>query len=92
MPEGLKNAGPMFTRMTGAVFKPQIGRNIQAYVNDLIIKSSDRASHVSNLAETFTNMRRASLKLNPKKCAFGVTKIKFWDASSLPKGFRLIRI
>jgi hypothetical protein len=76
MPEGLKNAGPTFTRMTGAIFKPQIGRNIQAYVNDLIIKSGDRASHVNDLAETFTNMRRARLKLNPEKCMFGVMKGK----------------
>jgi hypothetical protein len=76
MPEGLKNVGPTFTRMTGAVFKPQIGRNIQAYVNDLIVKSSDKASHVKDLVETFTNMRRASLKLNPEKCVFGVTKGK----------------
>jgi hypothetical protein len=76
MPEGLKNAGPTFTRMTVAVFKPQIGRNIQAYVNDLIVKSSDRASHVSDLAETFTNMRKDGLKLNPEKCVFGVTKGK----------------
>jgi hypothetical protein len=76
MPEGLKNAGPTFTRMIGVVFKPQIGRNIQAYVDDLIVKSSDRASHVSDLAETFANMRRAGLKLNPEKCVFGVTKGK----------------
>jgi hypothetical protein len=76
MPEGLKNADPTFTRMTGAVFKPQIGRNIQAYVNDLIVKSSNRASHVSDLAETLANMRRAGLKLNPEKCVFGVTKEK----------------
>jgi hypothetical protein len=76
MPEGLKNAGPTFTRMTRVVFKPQIGRNIQAYVNDLIVKSSDRANHVSDLAETFTNMRRAGLNLNPEKCVFGVTKGK----------------
>jgi ribonuclease HI len=60
----------------GAVFKPQIDRNIQAYIDDLIVKSSDRASHVSDLAETFTNMGRASLKLNPEKCVFGVTKGK----------------
>jgi hypothetical protein len=76
MLEGLKNAGPTFTKMTGAVFKPQIGRNIQAYVDDLIVKSGDRASHLSNLAETFANMRRAGLKLNPEKCVFGVTKGK----------------
>jgi hypothetical protein len=76
MPEGLKNAGSTFTRMTGTVFKPQIGKNIQAYVDDLIIKSSSRTIHVTDLAETFTNMRRAGLKLNPEKCVFGVTKGK----------------
>jgi hypothetical protein len=76
MPEGLKNAGPTFTRMTMEVFKPQIGRNIQAYVDDLIVKSSDRVGHVSDLAKTFANMRRAGLKLNPEKCVFGVTKGK----------------
>jgi hypothetical protein len=76
MPGGLKNVGPTFTRMTGEVFKLQIGRNIQAYVDDLIVKSGDRANHISDLAETFTNMRRAELKLNPEKCVFGVTKGK----------------
>jgi hypothetical protein len=76
MPEGWKNAGSTFTRMTGTVFKPQIGRNIQAYVDDLIVKSANRASHVSDLAETFANMRRAGLKLNPEKCVFRVTKGK----------------
>jgi hypothetical protein len=74
MPEGLKNAGSTFTRMTGTVFKPRICRNIQAYVDDLIAKSSNRASHACDLAETFANMRRAGLKLNPEKCVFGVTK------------------
>jgi hypothetical protein len=76
MPEGLKHKGPTFTRMTGEVFKPQMGRNIQAYVDDLIVKSGDRASHVSDLAETFANMRRAGLKLNLEKCVFGITKGK----------------
>jgi hypothetical protein len=50
--------------MTGEVLKPQIGRNIQAYADDLIVKSVDRAHHISDLAETFANMRRAGLKLN----------------------------
>jgi hypothetical protein len=77
MPKGLKNAGPTFTRMTGKVFKLQIGRNIQAYVDDLIVKSGERANHISNLAETFANMVRAGLNLNPEKCVFGVTKGKF---------------
>jgi O-acetyl-ADP-ribose deacetylase (regulator of RNase III) len=74
MPEGLKNAGPTFIKMTGEVFNLQIGRNIQAYVDDLIVKSGDRENHISDLAETFANMRRVGLKLNPEKCIFGVTK------------------
>jgi hypothetical protein len=76
MPEGLKNVGPTFTRMTREVFKPQIGRNIQAYVDDLIVKSGERDNHINDLAETFANMRRAGLKLNSKKCVFGVTRGK----------------
>jgi hypothetical protein len=76
MPECLKNSGPTFTRMTGEVFKPLIGRNIQDYVDELIVKSGDRPGHVGDLAETFANMRRAGLKLNPEKCVFGVTKGK----------------
>jgi hypothetical protein len=76
MPKGSKNVGPTFTRMTGEVLKPQIFNNIQAYIDDLIVKSGERANHISDLAETFANMRRAGLKLNPKKCIFGVTKGK----------------
>jgi hypothetical protein len=48
MPEGLKNAGSTSTRMTGTVFNLQTGRNIQAYAHDLIVKSANRASHVSD--------------------------------------------
>jgi hypothetical protein len=62
--------------MTGEVFKPQIDRNIQAYVDDLIVKSDERANHIGDLVETFANMRRAGLKLNPEKCVFGVTNGK----------------
>jgi hypothetical protein len=58
MSEGLKNAGPTFTRMTGEVFKPQISKNIQAYIDDLIVKSGERANHISDLAK---------IKANPDK-------------------------
>jgi hypothetical protein len=85
MPEGLKNAGPTFTRMTGEVLKPQIGRNIQAYVDDLIIKSDEWSNHIRNLAKTFANMRRARPKLNPEKCVFGVTKGKILGCLILVK-------
>jgi hypothetical protein len=76
MPKGLKNTGPNFTRMTRKVFKQQIGRNIHAYVDDLIVKSDERPNHILNAAKTFANMRRVGSKLNPEKCVFGVPKGK----------------
>jgi hypothetical protein len=76
MPDGLKNVGPTFTKMTGEVFKPQIGKNIQAYVDDLIVKSGERSNHIKDLAKTVASMRKVGLKLNSENCVFGVTKRK----------------
>jgi len=71
MPEGLKNAGQSFSRMTSKVLEPQLKRNILAYV---IIAA--RQDHISDLAETFANLRKANLCLNPEKCVFGGTQGK----------------
>jgi hypothetical protein len=76
MPEGLKNAGCTFSRMIAIVLHPQIRRNILAYVDDIVVKSVQRRDHISDLAETFTNLRAANLKLNPEKCVFGIHKGK----------------
>jgi hypothetical protein len=56
------------------------------------VKSGDRAGHVSDLAETFSNMRRAGLKLNTEKCVFGVTKGKILGCLVSEKESRPIRI
>jgi hypothetical protein len=77
MPEGLKNAGGSFSRMTGKVLHSQIGRNVLTYVDDIIIKSTKQENHIADLQETFANFRQAGLKLNPEKCVFGVKKGKF---------------
>jgi hypothetical protein len=45
-------------------------------IDNLIVKSDERSNHISDLAETFANLRRVGLKLNPNKCVFGVTKCK----------------
>jgi hypothetical protein len=76
MPEGLKNAGCTFSRMIAIVLHPQLRRNILAYVDDIVVKSVQRKDHISDLAETFANMRVANLKLNPEKCVFGIHKGK----------------
>jgi hypothetical protein len=68
MPERLKNAGCTFSRMIATILHPQIHRNILAYVDDIVVKSVQRRDHISDLAETFANLRAANLKLNPEKC------------------------
>jgi hypothetical protein len=77
MPEGLKNARGSFSRMTARVLHSQIGRNVLAYVDDIIVKSMKQENHIANLQETFANFRQAGLKLNLEKCVFGVKKGKF---------------
>jgi hypothetical protein len=76
MPEGLKNAGSTFSRPTKRILEDQMGRNIFTYVDDIVIASKNKEDHLSDLAETFANMREARLCLNLEKCIFGVPQGK----------------
>jgi hypothetical protein len=76
MPEGLKNAGCTFSRMIAIVLHPQLRRNILAYVDDIVVKSIQRRDHISDLAETFTNLIAANLRFNPEKFVFVIHKGK----------------
>jgi hypothetical protein len=76
MPEGLKNAGPTFCRMTKAIFKEQMERNVFTYVDDIVVASRKKETQLQDLAETFASMRRAQLKLNLDKCVFGIMRGK----------------
>ncbi|URE23743.1 Retrotransposon protein [Musa troglodytarum] len=64
-------------RMVNKVFKSQLGRNMEVYVDDMIVKSKSTATHLTDLAETFRSLRRFNMCLNPAKCAFGVSSGKF---------------
>jgi hypothetical protein len=86
MPEGLKNAGCTFSTMIAIVLHPQLRRNILAYVDDIVVKSVQRKDHISDLAETFANMRAANLKLNPEKCVFDIHKGKVLGCLVSTKG------
>jgi hypothetical protein len=86
MPEGLKNAGGSFDRMTARVLHSQIGRNVLTNVDDIIVKSMKQENHIADLQETFANFRQAGLKLNPEKCVFGVKKGKFLGCLISTKG------
>ena len=77
MPFGLKNAGATYQRLVNHMFRPQIGRNVEVYVDDMLVKSIDEGSHLDDLQETFETLRRYKMKLNPSKCAFGVSSGKF---------------
>jgi hypothetical protein len=88
MLEGLKNAGCTFSRMIAIVLHPQLRRNILAYVDDIVVKSFQRRDHISDLAETFANLRAANLKLNSEKCVFRIHKGKVLGCLVSTKGMR----
>ena len=59
------------------MFRPQIGQNVEVYVDDMLVKSVKEMQHLDDLQETFDTLRRYKMKLNPRKCAFGVALGKF---------------
>jgi hypothetical protein len=66
--------------MTKAIIKEQMERNVFAYVDDIVVASRKKETHIQDLVETFANMCRAQLKLNLEKCVFGVHRAEFWAA------------
>ena len=77
MPFGLKNAGSTYQRLVNKMFSKQIGRNMEVYVDDILVKIKEELAHLDDLKETFTTLRQYQMKLNPSKCAFGVASGKF---------------
>ena len=77
MPFGLKNAGATYQRLVNKMFSKQIGRNIEVYMDDMLVKSREELAHLDDLKETFATFRQYQMKLNPSKCAFGVASRKF---------------
>ena len=77
MPFSLKNGGATYLRLVNHMFCPQIGWNVEVYVDDMLVKSLDEEKHLDDLQETFDTLRRYNMKLNPSKCAFGVSLGKF---------------
>ena len=74
---GLKNASTTYQRLINKMFAHQIGRNVQVYVDDMLVKSRKEDDHLDDLKETFDTLRSYNMKLNPRKCAFGVMAGKF---------------
>src|SRR3954467_6283757 len=72
IPFGLKNAGAPYQRMMQACLRDQIGRNVQVYVGDIIIKTYNADTLLDDLRETFATLNKYMIKLNPKKCVIGI--------------------
>ena len=77
MPFGLKNAGATYQRLVNWMFQKQIGATMEVYINDMLVKSTKADLHIAHLFEAFQILRNYNMKLNPAKCAFGVSAGKF---------------
>ncbi|XP_017250742.1 uncharacterized protein LOC108221371 [Daucus carota subsp. sativus] len=77
MPFGLINAGATYQRLVNMMFKDQIGKTMEVYVDDMFFKSKKADDHVSHLSDMFEILRKYRMKLNPQKCVFGVESGKF---------------
>jgi hypothetical protein len=74
---GLKNAGATYQRAMNLIFHELLRNIVEAYIDDIIVKSTKFDSHIADLCKAFNKMCRYGLKMNPRECAFGVLAGKF---------------
>ncbi|XP_048599943.1 uncharacterized protein LOC125580038 [Brassica napus] len=77
MPFGLKNAGATYQRLVNQIFSEQLGKTMEVYIDDMLVKSLDEHDHVSHLEECFAKLNAHNLKLYPAKCRFAVASGEF---------------
>src|SRR6185437_7692987 len=76
MPFGLKNAGATYQRAVTVLLHDMMHKEVKVYVDDMIVKSKDCPGHQVALRKFFERLRKYNMRLNPSKCAFGVTSGK----------------
>jgi hypothetical protein len=77
MPFGLKNAGVTYQRMITKMFAEKLGKTVEVYINDMVVKNILAEDHLRDLRAVFNILRLHCLKLNVSKCVFGVGSGKF---------------
>ena len=77
MPFDLKNARATYQRMMTRMFEPQLGKNIEIYIDDMVVKNKAEFEHVNDLGNIFAILRKHKLRRNTSKCSFGVGSGKF---------------
>jgi len=83
---GLKNAGATYQSLMDKVLAPMLGRNVHAYVDDMVVTSQERGRHVADLEELFATIAKYRLKLNLENCVFGVEAGKFLGFLLIERG------
>jgi hypothetical protein len=76
---GLKNGGATYQKCIHIILEPQIGRNVEAYIDDVVVKSKKLGDLLDDLKENFDDLHKYKMMLNPKKCVFGVSSVKLLD-------------
>ena len=77
MPFSLKHAGATYQKLVTKIFRPLMGKPMEVYIDDMLVKSKERPDHTKHLQETFELLCTNGMKLNPLKCVFGVDSGKF---------------
>jgi hypothetical protein len=69
---GMTNIGATYQKAIQKCLKSQIGKNVEAYMDDVVVKTTEQDQLIADLTETFSNLHTYQWKLNPTKCIFGV--------------------
>ena len=77
IPFGLKNAEATYQRLVTKIFRLLLGNAMEAYIDDMLVKSKEHFDRTKRLQEAFDLLRRYDMKLNPLECVFGVSSGKF---------------
>jgi hypothetical protein len=85
---GLKNADFTYQRAIQACFKRQLNKNVEAYVDDVVVKTRNSSTLIADLEETFASLREYRWKLNPNKCVFGVPSGKLLGFIIIHRGIK----
>jgi hypothetical protein len=83
---GLKNGGATYQKCIHIILEPQIGRNVEACIDEVVVKSKKHGDQIDDLKETFNNLCKYTMMLNPKKCVFGVSLGKLLGYMVLSQG------
>ena len=89
MPFGLKNAGSTYQRMMSRMFESQLGKNIEIYIDDMVVKSKVVSEHLEDLGTIFEILRKYKLRLNASKCSFDVGSGKFLGYMVIHRGIEV---